>query len=278
MAAALCTPAVAAGVNAAESGALMHGPTFMGNPLAAAVANAPLSLLVDGRWRRRDPHRDPADGRSRPGAISPVSPTSGCWAHRCHRDVRARRHGDRTTRSSTMACGSGRSVVWSTRCRPTSRPAPTSTPITTRDAPWPRRCRDRLRDMGRRGLRRVRAAGPGGAHVRRPRARLRHSTAPRSSRSFNDYLGLSTHPEVVRAAHAALDQWGAAPLRAVSSSATDPCTRTWSASSHPGRAPRPLLFPTGFATNLGVPHHARRSGLLIVSDELNHAPIIDGAG
>ena len=50
MAATLCTAAVAAGVSAAESGALMHGPTFMGNPLAAATATASIRLLLSRPW------------------------------------------------------------------------------------------------------------------------------------------------------------------------------------------------------------------------------------
>jgi adenosylmethionine-8-amino-7-oxononanoate aminotransferase len=51
LAAVLCTAEVAAGVDASEAGALMHGPTYMGNPLACAVAAANLDLLATGEWR-----------------------------------------------------------------------------------------------------------------------------------------------------------------------------------------------------------------------------------
>jgi adenosylmethionine-8-amino-7-oxononanoate aminotransferase len=50
MAAALCTPEVADGISRGEVPVLAHGPTFMGNPLAAAVANASLGLLREGTW------------------------------------------------------------------------------------------------------------------------------------------------------------------------------------------------------------------------------------
>jgi adenosylmethionine---8-amino-7-oxononanoate aminotransferase len=53
LAATLCTRAVADAVSAGEGGGLMHGPTFMANPLACAVALASLDLLADGGWRER---------------------------------------------------------------------------------------------------------------------------------------------------------------------------------------------------------------------------------
>jgi len=51
LAATLCTAAVAEAVGRGEGGALMHGPTFMANPLACSVALASLELLVDGGWQ-----------------------------------------------------------------------------------------------------------------------------------------------------------------------------------------------------------------------------------
>ena len=53
LAATLCTRAVADAIAAGEGGALMHGPTFMANPLACAVALASLDVLAGGGWRAR---------------------------------------------------------------------------------------------------------------------------------------------------------------------------------------------------------------------------------
>ncbi|GHJ39126.1 adenosylmethionine-8-amino-7-oxononanoate aminotransferase [Streptomyces sp. TS71-3] len=50
MAATLCTARVADGIARGEVPVLAHGPTFMGNPLAAAVADASVSLLLAQDW------------------------------------------------------------------------------------------------------------------------------------------------------------------------------------------------------------------------------------
>ncbi|MGI5472600.1 adenosylmethionine--8-amino-7-oxononanoate transaminase [Streptomyces sp. CA-132043] len=52
MAATLCTPRVAGGISRGEVPVLAHGPTFMANPLAAAVANASLDVLLAQDWRQ----------------------------------------------------------------------------------------------------------------------------------------------------------------------------------------------------------------------------------
>ena len=93
----------------------------------------------------------------------------------------------------------------------------------------------------------------------------------------NDYLGLSRHPGVVAAAHAALDRWGAgagaarlvAGSRAVHSE-LEVALAEWK------REPAALLFPTGYAANLGVLATFGRAGTRVLSDERNHASIVDG--
>ncbi|MFH8290254.1 adenosylmethionine--8-amino-7-oxononanoate transaminase [Streptomyces sp. NPDC018059] len=51
LAATLCTPRVADGISRGEVPVLAHGPTFMGNPLAAAVAGASIDLLLGQDWQ-----------------------------------------------------------------------------------------------------------------------------------------------------------------------------------------------------------------------------------
>ncbi len=94
----------------------------------------------------------------------------------------------------------------------------------------------------------------------------------------NDYLGLSHHPAVVAAGKAALDRWGAGSgaSRLVVGSrpghrALEDDLADWTACD------AALLFPTGFAANLGVLATLGGQGATILSDELNHASIVDGA-
>ncbi|MGW7412859.1 adenosylmethionine--8-amino-7-oxononanoate transaminase [Streptomyces sp. NPDC054863] len=52
MAATLCTSRVADGISQGEVPVLAHGPTFMANPLAAAVACASIDLLLGQDWQQ----------------------------------------------------------------------------------------------------------------------------------------------------------------------------------------------------------------------------------
>ncbi|ANN19069.1 adenosylmethionine--8-amino-7-oxononanoate transaminase [Amycolatopsis orientalis] len=60
MAATLCTPRIADGISRGELPVLAHGPTFMANPLASAVANASLGILAEGGWKSDVPRIEAA--------------------------------------------------------------------------------------------------------------------------------------------------------------------------------------------------------------------------
>lgn len=53
LAATLCREDVAHVISNGEAKCFMHGPTFMGNPLACAVANASLSIIQENKWQQQ---------------------------------------------------------------------------------------------------------------------------------------------------------------------------------------------------------------------------------
>lgn len=53
LSATLATKQVADTVCSGEAGCFMHGPTFMGNPLACAVATASLTIIEQGEWKKQ---------------------------------------------------------------------------------------------------------------------------------------------------------------------------------------------------------------------------------
>jgi 8-amino-7-oxononanoate synthase len=93
----------------------------------------------------------------------------------------------------------------------------------------------------------------------------------------NDYLGLSCHPAVVAAAHEALDRWGAGSGASRLVTGSRPVHHDLEAALAEWKgAERAVVLPTGFAANLSVLSVLAGPGVVVCSDELNHASIIDG--
>jgi adenosylmethionine-8-amino-7-oxononanoate aminotransferase len=53
LAATLTTEDIANTISEGGAGCFMHGPTFMGNPLACAIANTSIELLIENKWQQQ---------------------------------------------------------------------------------------------------------------------------------------------------------------------------------------------------------------------------------
>jgi glycine C-acetyltransferase len=95
--------------------------------------------------------------------------------------------------------------------------------------------------------------------------------------SSNNYLGLTTHPRLKTAMIEATEQWGAGSgaVRTIAGTMTihEDLERRLAEFKH---TPASLVFQSGFTANLGVLQSLVKEGDVIISDELNHASIIDG--
>jgi glycine C-acetyltransferase len=93
----------------------------------------------------------------------------------------------------------------------------------------------------------------------------------------NNYLGLADHPSVVAAAHAALDRWGfgMASVRFICGTQTQHAELESRLSGFLGTEAT-ILFSSCFDANGGVFEVLLDERDAVISDELNHASIIDG--
>ncbi|HEY7774233.1 MAG TPA: 8-amino-7-oxononanoate synthase [Marinagarivorans sp.] len=92
----------------------------------------------------------------------------------------------------------------------------------------------------------------------------------------NDYLGLSSHPSLIRAAQHVLDSFGfGSGASHLVSGHSHFHHQLEQALAHATQRPRALLFSTGYMANLAlVTALAPRSGA-VIGDKLNHASLVD---
>ncbi|MER0140044.1 glycine C-acetyltransferase [Bacillus safensis] len=95
--------------------------------------------------------------------------------------------------------------------------------------------------------------------------------------SSNNYLGLTSHPRLMKAAKEAIDEFGAGTgsVRTIAGTMTmhERLEKKLAAFKKTEAA---LVFQSGFTTNQGVLSSILTKDDIVISDELNHASIIDG--
>lgn len=93
---------------------------------------------------------------------------------------------------------------------------------------------------------------------------------------MNNYLGLANHPEMMQAAKDAIDRYGAG-MGTGRMIVTLPIQEELDkVAAEFKSAEAALVYPTGYTANMGSIWAIMAEGDTIVSDELNHASIIDG--
>jgi 8-amino-7-oxononanoate synthase len=130
-----------------------------------------------------------------------------------------------------------------------------------------------LEELDREGLRRARRVldSPQGPVVREGGRELANFAS-------NDYLGLASHPRIVAAAREAIERYGfgagASPIVVGHSRAHEEAEAAFARFTG---LPRALLFPSGYAANLGILAALADRSAAIFGDRLNHACLVDGA-
>jgi 7-keto-8-aminopelargonate synthetase-like enzyme len=93
----------------------------------------------------------------------------------------------------------------------------------------------------------------------------------------NNYLGLARHPQIIAAAHQALDEWGAGATGSRLTTGTTAAHETLERELAEFKGTEAaLFFPSGYQASVGAIPALVGRGDLILSDALNHASLIDG--
>jgi 8-amino-7-oxononanoate synthase len=118
---------------------------------------------------------------------------------------------------------------------------------------------------------------PPGAHIDLEE-QLSHKPVKLLNLASYNYLGLSTHPEVIAAAHAALDRYGlgAAGSPTLSGTMDVHLTLEKELAAFKNKEAA-MVFPTGYSTNVGLLSALLRPGDWVLLDQYVHASIVDGA-